>query len=123
MARMLTASDVEGAPGKRLVLTRGDRLTPLARDRAKELGVELVFADAPLAGAAPAGAPSAAGSSPPALDASSLKPRAPVPAAQTAVSRPSPSGTSVNTLSADANRNLLRLPPSGAMYRRNAIAP
>jgi len=123
MARMLTASDVEGAPGRRLVLTRGDRLTPLARDRAKELGVELVFADAPLAGAAPAGAPSAAGSSPSALGASSLKPRAPVPAAQTAVSRPSPSGTSVNTLSADANRKLLRLPPSGAMYRRNAIAP
>lgn len=38
--KILTAADVEGA-GKRLVLQAGDRLTPLARDRAKELGVEL----------------------------------------------------------------------------------
>lgn len=46
--KMLTAADVEAA-GPRLVLGKGDRLTPLARDRAKELGVELVASDAPVA--------------------------------------------------------------------------
>ena len=44
--KMHTAADVEAA-GPRLLLGQGDRLTPLARDRAKELGVELVVGDAP----------------------------------------------------------------------------
>jgi malate dehydrogenase len=44
--KMHTAADVEAA-GPRLLLGQGDRLTPLARDRAKELGVELVLGDAP----------------------------------------------------------------------------
>ena len=37
--------------------------------------------------------------------------------------RRSPSGAAGNALSAGANRIPLQLPPSGAMYRRNAIAP
>lgn len=44
--KMLTAADIETCGG-RLVLGKGDRLTPLARDRAKELGVELVVGDLP----------------------------------------------------------------------------
>lgn len=40
---ILTAVDVEAAgAGGRLILGVGDRLTPLARDRAKELGIEIV---------------------------------------------------------------------------------
>ena len=89
--KMLTASDVESAPAKRLVLGKGDRLTPLARDRAKELGVELVYADA-----APAN-PGPASRTPPPL---SLK--APAP-------------------SAPSSR--FNLPPSNALYRRNALGP
>jgi malate dehydrogenase len=40
---ILTAADVEAAGG-RLQLLAGQRLTPLARDRAKELGVEIIEA-------------------------------------------------------------------------------
>lgn len=83
--KMLTAADVEAA-GPRLVLGKGDRLTPLARDRAKELGVELVASDAPVA----------------------------VPKACAAVAPAPPSAPS---------RTPFVLPPSGAMYRRNAIGP
>jgi malate dehydrogenase len=88
MGRMLTAADVEAA-GKTLVLAPGDRLTPLARDRAKELGVAMVTgAEAPAATTANA--------------ATASKPAA--PAVQAA---PAP----------------LALPPSGTMYRRNALGP
>ena len=100
--KMLTASDVEGA-GPRLVLGKGDRLTPLARDRAKELGVELVRADEPVtAGAGPTSAVPAALIAPAAVRAVS----APVQAVQT----PSAGSRFV-------------LPPSGVMYRRNALGP
>jgi malate dehydrogenase len=53
---ILTAADIEAATG-RLYLQAGQRLTPLARDRAKELGVEIVesgTASAVSAKAAPA---------------------------------------------------------------------
>lgn len=93
MTRMLTAADVEAA-GPRLVLGKGDRLTPLARDRAKELGVELVTGDVPPARQeAPPAAPARPHSSP------SLRP-APV-----------------------ADARPLVLPPSGALYRRGALGP
>ena len=94
MSRMLTASDVEGASGKRLVLGKGDRLTPLARDRAKELGVELVESEPP------AGSPAAAPAQPPRATVS-LGARVP----------------------ARASGLPFVLPPSGAMYRRNALGP
>ena len=90
MSRMLTAADVESAPGKRLVMGPGDRLTPLARDRAKDLGVELV-------------APGTAVPPPP----------VPAPAATKAATAP--------PVAPGGSRPLL-LPPSGAMYRRNALA-
>ena len=94
MTKMFTASDVESASAKRLVLGKGDRLTPLARDRAKELGVELVYSDA--AAGSPAPAPAAA-----LRAAAQIPARAPVRA----------SGLP------------FVLPPSGAMYRRNALGP
>jgi malate dehydrogenase len=71
------------------VLGPGDRLTPLARDRAKDLGVELV---APGAATAPP---------PPALAA--------------------PKASSAPPVAPSSSRPLV-LPPSGAMYRRNALA-
>lgn len=98
--KMLTASDIEGA-GPRLVLGKGDRLTPLARDRAKELGVELVYAESVPAGAAPSAMPAT-------LVA---------PAAVRALSEPA---RAVPPPSAGTR---LVLPPSGAMYRRNALGP
>ena len=94
MSRMLTASDVESAPAKRLVLGKGDRLTPLARDRAKDLGVELVVSDAAPRSSAPVPAAPPRAAPPPAA-------RTPVPASQLP----------------------FVLPPSGAMYRRNALGP
>jgi malate dehydrogenase len=97
MARMLTAADVEAAAkaGQPLQLAAGDRLTPLARDRAKELGVAL------LEGGAPAG-PAAAAPAPVPLPADPA-PSLPAP--------PAGSGTP------------FVLPPSGAMYRRSALGP
>lgn len=103
--RMLTASDVEGA-GPRLVLGKGDRLTPLAKDRAKDLGVELVYSDSAAAGAGSAATPTALGRS----IASSAAARAPAEPARAAL--PAPSGGS-----------RFALPPSGALYRRNALGP
>lgn len=102
--KMLTASDVEGA-GPRLVLGKGDRLTPLARDRVKELGVELVYSESAPAGVGPAATPAAS--------ARRVAPEAamrvpPEPARDT----PAPSGGS-----------RFVLPPSGALYRRNALGP
>ena len=101
--KMLTASDVEGA-GPRLVLGKGDRMTPLARDRVKELGIELVYSDSAPAGAGPAAMPAALvrGVAPAAV-------RAP---AEPARGAPAPSGGS-----------RFVLPPSGALYRRNALGP
>ena len=93
MTRMLTASDVESAPGKRLLLGKGDRLTPLARDRAKELGVELVVSDAATGSCEPAAA-SKAPNAPPLVRTPTL-------------------GSGLRFV----------LPPSGAMYRRNALGP
>lgn len=95
MGRMLTAADVEAATkaGHPLQLAPGDRLTPLARDRAKELGVALVDAAAAAAPTTPAAAPGA----PP------LRSAAPA----------TPCGSGAP----------LVLPPSGALYRRNALGP
>ena len=93
--RMLTAADVESA-GPRLVLGKGDRLTPLARDRAKELGIELVYGDEPPRPAGPSSLPAA-----PATGASHAG-RLPTPPA-----RP--------------GKTEFVLPPSGAMYRRHAL--
>ena len=108
MGRMLTAGDVEAAAkaGQGLAMSSGDRLTPLARDRAKELGVALLTGDAPSAEAAPASAPSSA----PARTAP-IASAAPKPAAAAAVNHPPSSGRP------------FVLPPSGAMYRRNALGP
>jgi malate dehydrogenase len=100
MGRMLTAGDVEAAAkaGQGLAMASGDRLTPLARDRAKELGVALLTGGAPSA-AAPASAPA-----PTSIAASKS-------AATAAVNHPPASGRP------------FALPPSGAMYRRNALGP
>ena len=106
MGRMLTAADVEAAAktGQPLAVAAGDRLTPLARDRAKELGVALqqdVAAKVPPAAPAPW----------------SPRPAAAVPAPP-AVAAPPASATTT------AGSGIpLVLPPSGAMYRRNALGP
>jgi malate dehydrogenase len=84
--KMLTAADIEAA-GPRLVLGKGDRLTPLARDRAKELGIDLVSDDASIA-------------------------------QQLVTRRPG-----VVERAAPASGKAFTLPPSGAMYRRNALGP
>lgn len=102
MTKMFTASDVESATARRLVLAKGDRLTPLARDRAKELGVELVHSDA---ATAPASVPAPRVPSTPAASA----PRVVAPPA----SRAPAAGSGLPFV----------LPPSGALYRRNALGP
>lgn len=109
MSKIYTADDVVAALGKRLVLAKGDRLTPLARDRAKELGVELMAGDEPTA------PPNATRSAAPALPASMSKTASPTPP-------PLPSTTSAALLPAAA-APLLALPQSGALYRRNALGP
>lgn len=100
MSRMLTAADVESAPGKRLVLAPGDRLTPLARDRAKDLGVELV-----------------------APGATNAVPAAPVPPKPTSAATPAatPAAAPAPSPVTPGGSRPLVLPPSGAMYRRNAL--
>jgi malate dehydrogenase len=100
MGRMLTASDVEAAAkaGQALAMVSGDRLTPLARDRAKELGVALQTGGAPNA-ATPAS----------------------VPAASSSIARNSAAATTVNPPPSSGRPFVL--PPSGAMYRRNALGP
>ncbi len=97
--KMLTAADVESA-GPRLVLGQGDRLTPLARDRAKELGVEVVV------GNAPAAAPTMS-----------------LAAAPSTAVRPVDTSKSAANPPALVGRTPFVLPPSGAMYRRNAMGP
>ncbi|MCW5657068.1 MAG: malate dehydrogenase [Burkholderiaceae bacterium] len=99
MTKIYTAEEVANAPGKRLVLARGDRLTPLARDRAKELGVELVVGDASV----------------PAQALAAKKP-VPAPPAQGVAALPSVRGPGIAGPE-------LGLPPSGALYRRNALGP
>jgi malate dehydrogenase len=103
MGRMLTAGDIEAAAkaGQPLTLASGDRLTPLARDRAKELGVALVTGEAPKAPAVAAtqtATPTATAAAP-----------APTPPAASSIPPPSV--------------RPFVLPPSGAMYRRNALGP
>ncbi|MBO9641487.1 MAG: malate dehydrogenase [Pseudacidovorax sp.] len=121
---ILTAADVEAAGG-RLLLRPGQRLTPLARDRAKELGVEIVEAGAeaaaPMAAAVPARTP----------------PAQPV-AARAAAPADSPTGTGAARSAADAGASSAPVSPaspaapagrafsplvSGALYRRNGLGP
>jgi malate dehydrogenase len=99
MGRMLTAADVEAA-GKTLVLAPGDRLTPLARDRAKELGVAMVT------GAA-APATTTANAATASKPAAPMVQAAPTPMAHRPSAAPAP----------------MALPPSGTLYRRNALGP
>jgi malate dehydrogenase len=93
---IVTADDIRQATGS-FILGPKDRLTPLARDVAAELGIKLEVRDAPTYSAVPnltevpGRSPSAA------LDTSATKQRPAVRA---------PAG--------------LELPPSGAMYRRGA---
>lgn len=117
--KMLTAADIEAA-GPRLLLGKGDRMTPLARDRAKELGVEIVGAEAPAAGTGSGlqGGPvtwsHAAAQPAPASRSKMAAPgarAAPAASAGMAKTPTTPSGTP------------FVLPPSGAMYRRNANGP
>lgn len=104
-SRMLSAADVEAA-GPRLVLRAGDRLTPLARDRVRELNVEVVN-EGTLA-------PSAA---PPQSTATTQVPQAvPAPVSPSPAAEPSPAKGS-------GSGRALVLPPSGALYRRNALGP
>lgn len=109
MGRMLTAADIEAA-GKTLVLAPGDRLTPLARDRAKELGVAIVSG---------ATAPAATAASATPGDKPSPLPTAIMPAAPPVQAATAP----VAHLPAAAASRPLTMPPSGAMYRRNALGP
>jgi malate dehydrogenase len=106
MARMLTAADVEAAAkaSQGLLVAPGDRLTPLARDRAKELGVALQSVDAPQAAATPSAPASASVTA---------------PVASAAVK---PAGASAAGTTPPSGRPFV-LPPSGAMYRRNALGP
>jgi malate dehydrogenase len=109
MAKILTASDVESAPDKRLVVARGDRLTPLARDRAKELGVELIVAEGAGAAQTPnAGARTGVSRAAPGPEAPATPPR---PAMPVSLRAPAPAGAAAD------------LPLSGALYRRHALGP
>ena len=103
---ILTAADVEAAGG-RLQLRPGQRLTPLARDRAKELGVEIVEA-----GAAPAPAAAAPASPPPAAPA-------PAPSAAVAAAQAQPAAAASGGAAGRPFAPLV----SGALYRRNALGP
>ncbi len=105
--KMLTAADVEAA-GTRLVLGQSDRLTPLARDRAKELGVEVVVVGAP----GPATSPAV--TSVPAVRTTAAAGAAIAPVTAPATD-PKPASTAMA-------RTPFVLPPSGAMYRRGAMA-
>lgn len=107
---ILTAADVEAAGG-RLQLRAGQRLTPLARDRAKELGVEIVEAAAAPVQVAPAPAMAAA-------------PAAPTTPRVTATAPVVAKTAGIGTRSTDgvAPRPFAPL-VSGAMYRRNGLGP
>ena len=112
MARMLTAADVEAAGGK-LILAAGDRLTPLARDRARELGVVVEAAGLSSGVSTPSASPTS--TSAPVVKSPVAAPAlAPVPAARPATPVAPPAATGSRPLA---------LPPSGALYRRNALGP
>lgn len=112
---ILTAADVEAAGG-RLQLQAGQRLTPLARDRAKELGVEIVEAGAAPAAPAPKSVVPTLAATPVATVAARATATAPSSVTSTA--------TGTGTLKSDnaAPRTFAAL-VSGAMYRRNALGP
>ena len=134
---MLTAADVEAAgAGGRLVIGPADRLTPLARDRAKDLGVTLVTGEtgsarpSPAAGlaavgrqASPAGPAPVSRFAPPARAAAAAS-------APRAVSAPQPVSAATAAAAASAasaaragSGRPLALPPSGTLYRRQALGP
>jgi malate dehydrogenase len=113
---ILTAADVEAAGG-RLQLKSGQRLTPLARDRAKELGVEIVEAGgAPVAAAVPVAATVVSPALAPAL--APAKPLAVLPAG----TRAPAAAAAGEPPAATACRPFAPL-VSGALYRRHALAP
>jgi malate dehydrogenase len=105
---ILTAADVEAAGG-RLQLRAGQRLTPLARDRAKELGVEII--EAGMAATVP----------------SQVAPARPLTTNRT--SAPAPvtphSATTAHAVAKTASVAARPFAPlvSGAMYRRNGLGP
>lgn len=96
--KILTAADVEAA-GSQLTVQPGQRLTPLARDRAKELGIQVVES----------------GQTAPASAAPRVPARASVPES-TPPGRPAVPGT------ASSGQPFQPL-VSGALYRRSALAP
>ncbi len=102
---ILTAVDVEAANG-RLQLSPGQRLTPLARDRARELGVEIVEP----------------GAAPPATRAPTAAPVA-VPSAAAPVAAPPAPAVGVPAASSSAAGRTFQPLVSGAMYRRNGLGP
>jgi len=63
--RVIAAADIEAATGGRLTIRAGDVLTPLARERAADLGVTIEVAGTSVAPAAAAGRGTAAAGSPP----------------------------------------------------------
>lgn len=112
--KFITATDVESA-GRRLVLGKGDRLTPLAHDRAKELSVEMVTEEAQREATPSVRAP-AVSSLPAAVAATS---------AVQCTMQPEADPSKVSASGAIAYRHPSRFvpSPSGAMYRRNALGP
>lgn len=123
---ILTAADVEAAGG-RLQLGPGQRLTPLARDRAKELGVEIIEA-----GSAAPGVPAGRAAQPAAAPGSAARPAsAPGTATATATvtgARPSigsggSSGGNGDGKAASPGPRPFAALVSGALYRRNGLGP
>lgn len=119
---ILTAADVEAAGG-RLQLRPGQRLTPLARDRAKELGVEIVEA-----GAEAATAPGASAPPPPIAQPATAPARATAttPTPMPGPARPAAAAPGASTASGGSavpsGRPFQPL-VSGALYRRNGLGP
>lgn len=107
MTRVITAADIEAAAAARkpLNIQPGDRLTPLARDRAKELGVTQHPASQAPSAVPPL--PATSVTLPKSAPAASVRPATPFQAGK------APAGESKS----------LVLPPSGALYRRNALGP
>ncbi|WP_226351403.1 malate dehydrogenase [Pseudonocardia sp. ICBG601] len=133
---VIGAAQVDAAVGGVLRVTARDIVTPLARERARELGVEIVSGPAPTAapGPAPADAarfsatttsPAAArggGAPPPPRPIASVPPPAPHPVtpAPSAVGAV-PSAAAVAQLTGSAPPPVR--PPSGALHRRGAPLP
>lgn len=105
---VLTAADVEAAGGP-LQLRAGQRLTPLARDRAKELGVEIIEAGMEAK-----------------VSANNISARQPT---TTRTSRPAtvtpPLTATAQAVTNSASMTTRPFAPlvSGAMYRRNSLGP